>query len=91
MDSKITKKQLKEALSVDVDRLLDDVVEAMNKAKPGSIIDDRDNFAACCLRRPVEHLGPGVQPGHRLQNQTIKRPANTATKTRTPKFEAIFP
>ena len=35
MDSKITKKQLKEALSVDVDRLLDDVVEAMNKAKPG--------------------------------------------------------
>jgi hypothetical protein len=42
LDSKITKKQLKEALSVDVDRLLDDVVEAMNKAKPGSIIDDSE-------------------------------------------------
>ena len=42
MDSKITKKQLKEALSVDLDRLLDDVVEAMNKAKPGSIINDSE-------------------------------------------------
>ena len=42
MDSKITKKQLKEALSLDVDRLLDDVVEAMNKAGPGSIIDDSE-------------------------------------------------
>ena len=42
MDSRITKKQFKEALSVDVDRFLDDAVEAMNKAKPGSIIDDSE-------------------------------------------------
>jgi hypothetical protein len=42
MDSKITKKQLKEALSVDIDRLVDDVIEAMNNAKPGSIISDSE-------------------------------------------------
>lgn len=42
MDGKITKKQLKQALSVHIDRLLDDVVEAMNSAKPGSIIDDSE-------------------------------------------------
>ena len=42
MDSKITKKQLKQTLSVDIDRLLDEVVEAMNTAKPGSIIDDSE-------------------------------------------------
>ena len=42
LDKRITKKQLKEALASDVDRLLDDVVEAMNKAAPGSIIDDSE-------------------------------------------------
>lgn len=42
LDSKITKKQLKEALAIDIDNLLDDVVEAMNNAKPGSIIDDSE-------------------------------------------------
>ena len=42
LDKRITKKQLKEALATDVDRLLDDVVEAMNKAQPGSIIDDSE-------------------------------------------------
>lgn len=42
MDSKITKKQLKQTLSVDIERLMDDVVEAVNTAKPGSIIDDSE-------------------------------------------------
>ena len=42
MDGSITKEQLKQALSVDMDRLLDDVVEAVNSAKPGSIIDDSE-------------------------------------------------
>ena len=42
MDGKITKKQLKQTLSVDIERLLDEVVEAMNTAKPGSIIDDSE-------------------------------------------------
>ncbi len=77
MDSKITKKQLKEALSVDVDKLLDDVVEAMNKAKPGSIIDDSEEpvrDAAGQFRRMVfekalelrgqsEAFSPSGQPG----------------------------
>ncbi len=42
MDSRITREQLKQALSVDIERLLDDVVEAVNSAKPGSIIDDSE-------------------------------------------------
>jgi hypothetical protein len=77
MDSEITKKQLKEALSVDVDKLLDDVVEAMNKAKPGSIIDDSEEpvrDAAGQFRRMVfekalelrgqsEAFSPSGQPG----------------------------
>ena len=42
MDNKITKKQLREVLAINMDKLLDDVVEAMNKAKPGSIIDDSE-------------------------------------------------
>lgn len=42
MDGKISKKQLKQALSADIERLLDDVVEAVNTAKPGSIIDDSE-------------------------------------------------
>jgi hypothetical protein len=42
LDNRITKKQLKEVLAIDMDQLLADVVEAMNKAKPGSIIDDSE-------------------------------------------------
>jgi hypothetical protein len=42
MDDKITREQLKQALSVDIERLVDDVVEAINNAKPGSIIDDSE-------------------------------------------------
>ena len=76
MDSEITKKQLKEALSVDVDKLLDDVVEAMNKAKPGSIIDDSEELVrdaagqfrrmlfekALELRSQSEAFSPSGQP-----------------------------
>ncbi len=42
MDGKITRKQLKQALSVDIEKLVDDVVEAVNIARPGSIIDDSE-------------------------------------------------
>ena len=42
MDGKITRKQLKQALSVDIEKLLDDVVEAVNIARLGSIIDDSE-------------------------------------------------
>ena len=42
MDVRITKEQLKQALSVDIERLVDDVVGAVNRAKPGSIIDDSE-------------------------------------------------
>lgn len=42
MVGKITTEQLKQALSGDIDRLVDDVVEAINNAKPGSIIDDSE-------------------------------------------------
>ncbi|OHB61716.1 MAG: hypothetical protein A2Y76_00025 [Planctomycetes bacterium RBG_13_60_9] len=42
MSSQISKEQLKQALSGDLERLLDDVVEAVNQAKPGHIIDDSE-------------------------------------------------
>jgi hypothetical protein len=77
MDSKITKKQLKQTLSVDIERLLDEVVEAMNTAKPGSIIDDSEEPVrdaagqfrrmlfekALELRCQSEAFSPSGQPG----------------------------
>ena len=42
MDGRITREQLKRALSLDIDRLVDDVVEALNNAKAGSIVDDSE-------------------------------------------------
>jgi len=42
MSAGISREQLKQALSGDFERLLDEVVEAVNKAKPGHIIDDSE-------------------------------------------------
>ena len=42
MSSGISKEQLKQALSGDFERLLDEVVEAINQAQPGHIIDDSE-------------------------------------------------
>lgn len=42
MDNRITQEQLKQALSMDFDKLIEDVVEAVNSAQPGSIIDDSE-------------------------------------------------
>ncbi len=42
MDGRISKEQLREALSGDFERLLDEVVEVVNRAQPGHIIDDSE-------------------------------------------------
>lgn len=42
MSHGISKEQLKQALSGDFERLLEEVVEAVNQAKPGHIIDDSE-------------------------------------------------
>ena len=42
MEWKITGKDLKAALGADIDRLLDEVAEVMNQAKPGRIIADSE-------------------------------------------------
>ena len=42
MDSQITKEQLQAVLNEDMDKMLEDVVGAMNRARPGSIIDDSE-------------------------------------------------
>lgn len=42
MDHRITAKQLKALLGDDFDRLLEEVAEAMNQARPGHIIDDSE-------------------------------------------------
>jgi hypothetical protein len=44
MDDRITKEQLKERLGVDVETLMDEVVEAMNQARAGHIIDDSEEL-----------------------------------------------
>jgi hypothetical protein len=81
MDDRITKEQLKQALSVDVERLLDDVVEAVNSAKPGSIIDDSEEAVrdaagqfrrmlfqkALELRGQSEAFSPSGQPDNLLE------------------------
>ena len=43
-DRKITRKELKAALSEDLDRLLDEVATAMNAAEPGRIIADSEEL-----------------------------------------------
>jgi hypothetical protein len=42
MGNGMTKEQLREALAGDFERLLDEVVEAVNQAPPGHIIDDSE-------------------------------------------------
>ena len=42
MDVRTSKEQLREALSEDIERLLDEVIEAVNRAQPGHIIDDSE-------------------------------------------------
>ena len=42
MEKKITTKQLKETLAGDIDKLIDQVVQAINDAQPGRIIADSE-------------------------------------------------
>ena len=44
MDDRISKQQLKASLREDIEGVLDEVVEAMNQARPGSIIDDSEEW-----------------------------------------------
>ena len=44
MDGQISKKQLKALLREDMDQMLEEVVEAMNQARAGHIIDDSEEL-----------------------------------------------
>ena len=44
MDGEMTKEQLKALLADDVETVLEKVVEAMNQARPGHIIDDSEEL-----------------------------------------------
>lgn len=44
MAGKISKKQLKAFLAEDVETMLEEVAQAMNQARPGSIIDDSEEL-----------------------------------------------
>ena len=44
MSDRISKKQLKALLSEDVETVLEEVVTAMNQARPGHIIDDSEEL-----------------------------------------------
>ena len=41
-DKKITSQELKDALNADIDRLLEEVSQAINNAQPGRIINDSE-------------------------------------------------
>jgi hypothetical protein len=42
MDDRITREQLRRALAEDIEKLLDEAVQAVNQAQPGHIIDDSE-------------------------------------------------
>ncbi len=44
MDGQISKKHLKALLSEDIETVLEEVVQAMNQARPGHIIDDSEEW-----------------------------------------------
>ena len=76
MDDRISKEQLKEHLGGDIETLLEEVVEAMNRARPGRIIDDSEEMVreaagefrrrlfekALELRSQREAFSPSAQP-----------------------------
>jgi hypothetical protein len=76
VSSGITKEQLQQALSGDFDRLLAEVVAAVNQAQPGHIIDDSEEPVrdaagefrrrvfekALELRSQSEAFSPGGRP-----------------------------
>jgi hypothetical protein len=77
MDGQISKKQLKALLGEDIEAVLEEVVEAMNQARPGSIIDDSEELVrvaagqfrqrlfqkALALRSQSEAFSPSSDPG----------------------------
>ena len=80
MDGRITREQLRQALSGDFERLLDEVVKAVNDAKPGHIIDDSEEpvrdaagqFRRMLFERALElrSQGEAFSPGGRPQRPT---------------------
>ena len=53
MGKKITGRQLREALGADLERLLDEVAETLNRARPGKIIADSEEGVRVA---PPRHL-----------------------------------
>ena len=90
MSGGITKEQLKQALSGDFDRLLEEVIEAVNQAKPGHIIDDSEEPVrdaagefrrmlfekALELRSQREAFSPGRHPRRVPSEVAQQRDAN---------------
>jgi hypothetical protein len=77
MDGQISKKQLKASLRRDMEAMLEEVVEAMNQARPGHIIDDSEELVRAAagefrrrlfekaleLRSQSEAFSPSGEPG----------------------------
>ena len=60
MDKKITGRQLREALGSDLERLLEEVAETLNRARPGKIIADSEEgvrSAAAVFRQRLYEKG----------------------------------
>ena len=77
MSDQISKKQLEASLREDIETVLEEVVEAMNQARPGHIIDDSEELVrvaagefrrrlfekALQLRSASEAFSPSGDPG----------------------------
>jgi hypothetical protein len=77
VDGRISKEQLKQALAGDIERLLEESVQAVNQAQPGHIIDDSEERVreaagvfrqklfekALELRSQGEAFSPSGRPG----------------------------
>ena len=71
MEKKITTKQLKEALSGDFDKLIDQVVQAVDNAQPGRIIAGSDQkykeFKILTFYDPSHRFRYAVWIDHKLR------------------------
>lgn len=64
MKKKITAKQLKEELAGDFDKLIEQVVQAINQAQPGRIIADSEEAvrdASCEFRQRLYQKALGIR------------------------------
>jgi hypothetical protein len=78
MDGQATKEQLQAVLNEDTDKMLEEVVGAMNRPHPGSIIDDSEERVR---QRPVNSAASSRRPWSlAVKAKLLPRPASRTTR-----------